>query len=285
MKKNESILITGASTGIGKETALYLDKMGFMVFAGVRNSKDGDRLKAKASDRLKPIILDVTKEQTIQNAVKEISKESEHTLVGLVNNAGIGMRSVLEIIPKEEFQKVFDINVVGLHSVTVEFLPLLRKNRGRIVNIGSEAGFIAGAGGGAYSASKFAVRALTDALRLEMIPFGVFVSYVAPTSTESKIWDKNKEDSRFRKGISPELHKGYNYFFKAQDRATKERIQPMPAIEVVKDIADALFSSNPQYEYCSGSKSREAYEMSLLPKEEKISEWIERLTEYIRLYG
>jgi len=285
MKTKKSILITGTSTGIGKATALYLDKMGFMVFAGVRNIKDADSLKLEASDKLRPIILDVTKEDTIRNAVGIISKELEYSFSGLVNNAGIGMRSVLEIIPKEIFQKVFNINVIGLHSVTREFLPLLRKNKGRIVNIGSEASFIAGAGSGAYAASKFAVRALSDALRLEMIPYDVFVSHVAPTSTESAIWEKNKEDARLREGISQELLKGYNYFFKLQDRATRERIKPIPTIEVAKDIVDALTSSNPKYEYYSGEKSKKTYEMSLLPKDRITRCSIKRLSKFIKMYA
>ena len=285
MKTKKSILITGASTGIGKETALYLDKMGYMVFACVRDIVDGESLKEVASNRLQILLLDVTKEETIKNAVLVVSKEKEYPFFGLVNNAGIGMRSVLEIIPTETFRKVFDINVVGMHSVTREFLPLLRKNRGRIVNIGSEAGFMSGAGGGAYAASKFAVRALTDALRLEMLPYDVFVSHIAPTSTESAIWDKNLEDAQLREGIADELREGYNYFFKVQDRATRERIKPISAIEVAEDIADALTSSSPKYEYYSGEKSKQAYEMSLLPKERMIRCSLKRLSKFIKLYG
>jgi len=285
MENKKSVLITGASSGIGKETALYLDEMGFKVFAAVRNEEDASSLKEEASKKLTTIMLDVRDEDSIEAAFLKISKEKEYPFWGLINNAGIGMRSVLEIIPKDEFKNVFDINVVGLHSVTRIFLPLLRKNKGRIVNIGSEAGFMAGAGGGAYSASKFAVRALTDAFRLEMIPFGVFVSYVAPTSTISKIWTKNQDDSRFRKGISSELLKGYNYFFKAQDMASAQKANAIPAIVVAKDIADALTALEPEYEYYSGDKSKETYELSLLPKKKTIKEAMDRLREYIRLYG
>jgi len=285
MESKKSILITGASSGIGKETALYLDEQGFKVFAGVRTVKDMEIMKQEGSERLVPVILDVTKEETIHNTLNIILKDKEYFFLGLVNNAGIGMRSVLEIIPKHEFQKVFEVNVIGLHSVTRIFLPLIRKNKGRIVNVGSEAGFMAWGGGGAYSASKFAVRGLTDSLRLEMIPFGVHVSYVAPTSTQSKIWVKNQEDARLREGISAEVRKGYNYFFKAQDRADPENMNVLPAIEVAKDIADALTVSNPRYEYYSGEKSEESYKMSLLPKDITIKSSMKKLAEFIKLYG
>ena len=281
----KSILITGSSTGIGKETALYLDKLGFKVFACVRNQQDGDNLKKEASELLTPLLLDVTNEVQIKEAYSKVLADKEYQFYGLVNNAGIGMRSVLELIPKEDFQRVFDINVIGLHVVTRIFLPLIRKNKGRIINIGSEASFIAGGGGGAYAASKFAVRALSDALRLEMIPYGVFVSHVAPTSTESAIWEKNQEDARLRKGISDELRVGYNYFFKLQDRATKERSNPIPTLMVTKDIVDALTSEHPEYEYYSGEKSRKTYEVSLLDKKRITRCSIKRLAKFIKLYG
>lgn len=287
MQAKKSILITGASSGIGKECALYLHKMGFMVFAGIRSEKDHSQLNEEATtDRFKPIFIDVTDEDSIKSAVDIISKEDEYSFEGLVNNAGIGLRGVLEVIPTEEFKKIFDVNVVGLHSVTKEFLPLLRKNGGRIVNIGSEAGLISGPGGGAYSATKFAVRAISDALRLEMIPFNVSVSYVAPSSTQSKIWDKNKEDNKKMKSLaSPELRKKYNYFFKANDRATPSRIKPIPAMDVVEDITHALTSTSPKYEYYTGEKSQKAYEMSLMPKCQVTNSMIKRLTKYIEMYG
>jgi NADP-dependent 3-hydroxy acid dehydrogenase YdfG len=283
----KSVLITGASSGIGRECAHYLDKLGFMVFAGVRSENDYSKLKEEAtSDKLKPILIDVTDEDSIKSAVDIVSKEVEYSFGGLINNAGLGLRCVLEVIPKEDFRKIFDVNVIGLHSVIREFLPLLRKNGGRVVNIGSEAGLMSGPGGGAYSATKFAVRAISDALRLEMIPFDVFVSYIAPTSTQSNIWEKNKEDSdRLKSNVSPELLEKYKYFFKAQDRATPERIQLIPAMDVVKDITHALTSSNPKYEYYTGEKSQKTYEMSLMPKSQVTDSTIKSLTEFIEMYG
>lgn len=283
MNTKRSILVTGASSGIGKETALYLDKMGFMVFASVRKDEDKIALEEEGSDRLKAIILDVTCKDTIERAVATISKEKEYPFYGLVNNAGIGLRGVLEATPEEEVRKVFEVNVIGLHAVTRAFLPLLRQHGGRIVNIGSEAGFMAGPSGSSYAASKYAVRAISDSLRLELIPFDIFVSYVAPTSTHSAIWDKNTAyRNQLKESVSTELFEAYKFFFKAGEREVVEFVKPIPTIEVAKDIADALVSSNPKYEYCSGEKAQKAYRMSLLPKGFSTNYMIKRLTKFMK---
>lgn len=286
MNGKRSILVTGASSGIGKETALYLDKMGFMVFAGVRRDEDKTALEKESSDKFRAIILDVTNKDTINNAVATIEKEKEYPFYGLVNNAGIGLRGVLEVTPEEEVRKLFEVNVIGLHAVTRAFLPLLRHNGGRIINIGSEAGFTAGSNGSAYAASKFAVRAISDSLRLELIPFDIFVSYVAPTSTHSAIWDKNtKYRNELNKRVSPEIFEAYKFFFKAAEREVVECVNPIPTIEVAKDIVDALVSTKPKYEYCSGEKAQQAYRMSLFPKGFLINYMIKRLRKFMKKYG
>lgn len=283
MNRKRSILVTGASSGIGKETALYLDKMGFMVFAGVRRDEDKIVLEEQGSDRLKAIMLDVTCKDTIERAVATILKEQEYPFYGLVNNAGIGLRGVLEATPEEEVRKVFEVNVIGLHAVTRAFLPLLRQHGGRIINIGSEAGFMAGPSGSAYAASKYAVRAISDSLRLELISFDIFVAYIAPTSTHSKIWDKNRAyRKRLNNSVSPELFEAYKFFFKAGEREVVELIKPIPTIEVAQDIVHALVSSQPKYEYCSGKKSQKTYRMSLLPKAFSITYMLKRLSIFMK---
>lgn len=286
MNLKRSILITGASSGIGKETALSLDKMGFMVFAGVRKEEDKIALEAQGSDRLRVLILDVTCKDTIAYAVDTIEKEREYPLYALVNNAGVGLRGVLEVTPIEEVRKVFDINVVGLYSVTQHFLPLLRKNRGRIVNIGSETGLTAVPNGSAYSGSKFAVRAISDSLRLELIPFDMFVIYIAPTSTQSDIWDKGTVyRNELKKNISSEMYDAYRYFFKATDREVVDIIKPIPTKVVVDDIVLALTSAKPQYEYYSGAKAKKAYRLTLLPKSLSVKYMLRRLSKFIKIYG
>ncbi|MCP4711662.1 MAG: SDR family NAD(P)-dependent oxidoreductase, partial [Planctomycetes bacterium] len=175
MEKDRPIVITGASSGIGKACALYLDKMGFNTYAGVRKQDDGDNLKKESTGKLTPIILDVTDPTSISDVVGTIKKETNGRVFGLINNAGIGRGGALEVTPTAEIRKVMEVNVIGLMAVTQAFIPLLRPSKGRIVNIGSTSSLLAFPGASAYSASKFAVRAVTDSLRIELNPFGMSV--------------------------------------------------------------------------------------------------------------
>jgi short-subunit dehydrogenase len=266
MKSIKSVLITGASTGIGKACALHLDKLGFMVFAGVRKTKDMDALQKEASDTLHPVMLDVTKPETIQVVIERISHETEHPLFGLVNNAGIGISGVLEATPEVDLRHVLEVNVIGLHAVTRACLPLLRKQTGRIINIGSSASFLAAPGASSYSASKFAVRAISDALRLELKPFGMWVSLVAPGAIESDIWEKAKVyKEALRTSVAPELLGAYHLFITAGEKIV-DSIQPIPALEVAKAVAHGLTSSKPQYVYLVGKDAQKASMFSKLPK-------------------
>ena len=190
MRNDKAILVTGASSGIGKACALHLDKMGFRVYAGVRKQADSDSLKKEARKRLTPIILDVTNAKSISEAADTVDKDTGGEVFGLINNAGIGRGGALEVTPVAEIRKLMEVNVIGLMAVTQAFLPMLRHGNGRIVNIGSTSSLLAFPGASAYSASKFAVRAITDALRLELKPFGMFVIMVAPGAVESAIWEK-----------------------------------------------------------------------------------------------
>jgi short-subunit dehydrogenase len=267
MKVNKSILITGSSSGIGKACALHLDEMGYMVFAGVRNAEDGYDLKKQTSDRFRTIILDVTNGEMIENAVEVIKKETDYPLFALINNAGIALRGVLEVTHENELRKVLEVNVIGLHAMTRAFLPLLRKNKGRIINMGSENSFKAGENGSSYAASKFAVRAISDSLRLEMIPFDVSVSLIAPTSTHSDVWKKNEiYRKKLHQTISNELHEVYKFFIRADNRSTLEHIKPIKTSEVVESMLDALFSKEPKYVYHVKKKAKKVYGFSKLPK-------------------
>jgi len=175
MEGNKSVLITGSSTGIGRASALRLDKEGFQVFAGVRKSSDGNALKNATSGKLIPVILDVTESESIAKAVKTVSEKTNGELYGLMNNAGVPGGGPVELVPIPAIRNVFEVNVISVFAVTQAFLPLLRKSRGRVVNTGSAFGLTALPGRSVYSASKFAVEAISESLRVELRPFGAHI--------------------------------------------------------------------------------------------------------------
>ena len=264
MSQKKSILITGASTGIGKVSALHLDSLGFKVFAGVRKDEDGEKLREKASDKLESLILDVTDEQLIDSAVERISSEHDYPFFGLVNNAGIG--GVVEATTVSEFRRLMEVNLIGLHAMTFAAIPWLRKNHGRIVNVGSSSSYIAAPGGSAYAASKFAVRAYTDSLRNEVTPFGMEVSLVAPGAIESDIWAKNAAYKKnLRKTVSPELLDIYRPFVRYGDKVLED-VKPLPTMKVARAIEDALIAKKPKAIYLIGPDAKKAFYFSGFPK-------------------
>jgi NAD(P)-dependent dehydrogenase (short-subunit alcohol dehydrogenase family) len=190
-RKRGAVLITGTSTGIGKATALYLDRLGFKVFATVHKERDVDMLRSKGSERLNPILLDVTDEGTIALAKEKVTRAvGDLGLAGLVNNAGVGFASPLEFVPLDELRRLFEVNVFGLLAVTQSFLPLLRQAQGRIVNISSAASIFVAPFHGPYAASKCSVNALSKALRLELRPLGVQVSLIVCGRIRTPMWEK-----------------------------------------------------------------------------------------------
>ena len=175
-----SVLITGASSGIGEECAVFLAQKGFRVFAAARSTEKLKALTAVGSGRVTPVEMDVTDEASIANALKLIAEDGA-PLYGLVNNAGVSELGPVEKVPAEEWRKLFETNVFGLVAVTRAVLPQMRAaGRGRIVNIGSLTGRIASPFQGVYAATKHAVEGLSDSLRRELVPHGIKVSVVRP---------------------------------------------------------------------------------------------------------
>jgi NAD(P)-dependent dehydrogenase (short-subunit alcohol dehydrogenase family) len=175
-----AVVITGASTGIGRATARYLAERGFRVFAGVRRDQDAEVLRQEGAGRVTPLRLDVTDRGSIENAAREAEAAlAGEGLQGLVNNAGIGIGAPLEFVELDELRRQLEVNVIGAVAVTQAFLPLLRRCRGRIVNVGSIGGRIAQPMLGPYNASKFALEALSDSLRMELGAWGIHVSLVS----------------------------------------------------------------------------------------------------------
>ena len=264
LQQKGTVLITGASTGIGYATALYLDDLGYEVYAGVRRTTDGEALKKAASERLKPIILDVTNKQSIIEAVAHIESDSAQ-LDGIVNNAGVGLGGALELTPNSEIEKVINVNLIGLLSVTKAFLPMLRASKGRIVNIGSTASYLPSPGASVYSGTKFAVRAITDSLRLELHHFGIKVALVSPGATESAIWDKGESYRKeLRKNSESEISNLYKALIRFGDSLYKN-MKRTPAIEVAKSVHEALTKKKPKRYYIVGKDAKGAKKATLLP--------------------
>ncbi|HSS95624.1 MAG TPA: SDR family oxidoreductase [Terriglobales bacterium] len=187
----KSVVITGASSGIGHASVLQMLEAGWQVFATVRKKEDGDRLRSKNNAGIIPIILDVQDRSTITAAAEQVTASLDgRGLDGLVNVAGIGMVRPLEYASSDDLQGIFEINVFGQIAVTQRFLPLIRKARGRIVNITSVGAHIAIPFGGLLNASKSAFSLLSDTLRLELHPFGIHVSDVSPGAIKTPAVDK-----------------------------------------------------------------------------------------------
>jgi NAD(P)-dependent dehydrogenase (short-subunit alcohol dehydrogenase family) len=261
----QPIVITGASTGIGRATAIHLDRLGFRVFAGVRKETDGRGLKETASDLLTPILLDVTDSDSIASAVRTVSQATAGDLFGLVNNAGLSLNGPLEMVPVAEVKKLMDVNVIGLLAVTQAFLPLLRKSPGRIVNISSGHGLLAIPDKSAYAASKFAVRAISDALRVELRPFGVSVSCLAVGKVDTAVLGKITADrEKMISDADPETVEAYLALIEFFD----EKVKSLPGINpeaVGKVVAKALMTDKPKPYYLVGPGARKMKNLARLP--------------------
>lgn len=204
-----AVLVTGASSGMGKACALRLDQEGYTVFAGVRKECDAHMLKQVASSRLIPVILDVTDERTIAEAFQLIRETvGPSGLVGLVNNAGVGVTAPIELVPLEELRRQFDINVIGQVAVIQAFLPLIRAAHGRIINISSVGGETTIHFGGPLCASKYALESINDALRMELHPWGIYVALVVPGSIHTPAVDKLVQDSEAMLNTFPQKGPG-----------------------------------------------------------------------------
>ena len=250
-----SVVITGASTGIGEACALHFDKKGFRVFAGVRKESDGEALRQKASDRLKPLLMDVRDTQSIAAAVQSIDRKE---ISGLINNAGIAVSAPIEFIPLDQLREQLEINVIGQVAVIQAFLPLLRQGRGRMVNISSVAGRSVLPMQGAYSASKHALEAISDALRLELREWAIHVAIIEPGAIRTPIWDKGM--NRAKEMIAQFPDEGldlYRYLInKMTAAATNAAGTAEDVSNVVAAVDHAMTSPKPKTRYVVGRQAK-----------------------------
>lgn len=255
-----AVLVTGASSGMGKACALRLAQAGYTVFAGVRKERDVQMFKQTGFPRLIPVILDVTDGQTIADAFRMIRETvGAAGLVGLVNNAGVGVTAPMELVPLEELRRQFDINVIGQVAVIQTFLPLIRAARGRIINVGSVGGKTTVPFGGPLCASKYAIESINDALRIELRPWGIRVVLVAPGSIRTPAADKLVQDSEAMiKAFPPEGARRYAAAYRAFVQAfVKQHEQAGAPPEVMAHaVVKALSARTPRTRYPVGPSSR-----------------------------
>jgi NAD(P)-dependent dehydrogenase (short-subunit alcohol dehydrogenase family) len=254
-----AVVVSGASTGIGRATALHLDSLGLSVFAGVRRTEDGEALRRDASNRLTPLRLDVTDNADVARAAEIVGDAvRDSRLAGIVNNAGIAVSGPVEFVPLELWRQQFEINLFGVVAMIQAFLPLLRESRGRIVTTGSLGGRLAQPMVAPYCASKHALEALHDALRIELRPWGIGVSLLEPGAVRTPIWNKGLEaGSELLRNAPAQVRDLYGA---AVEIATKTAIHEnetgVEPIEVARTVEHALLSPRPRARYPVGRQAR-----------------------------
>ncbi|MEI9924413.1 MAG: SDR family oxidoreductase [Bradyrhizobium sp.] len=263
----QSVVITGASTGIGFAAAKLLLARGFRVFGSVRKQADGDRLKSEFGANFTPLIFDVTDEAAVFAAAREVRAAlSGETLAGLVNNAGIAVAGPLLEISSDQFRRQMEVNVIGPVIATQAFGPLLGSDpslkgpKGRIVMISSIAGKSGNPLTSPYSASKHAIEGLSESLRRELMLFGIDVIMVAPGAVKTPIWGKADEFyGNTNSPYAPALEK---------IRAFTQHLSEigLPAEKIAEVIFTALTSLSPKVRYQITPDPMRHLILGLLPK-------------------
>jgi NAD(P)-dependent dehydrogenase (short-subunit alcohol dehydrogenase family) len=262
-----AVLVTGASRGIGEACAVRLARDGFRVYAGVRREEDGQRLLGHGGGGIVPLLLDVTDETQIAAAAARVDAECrDRGLQALVNNAGVAIAGPLEFLPIDELRRQLDINFIGQLAVTQACLPLLRRSRaapdtdhrcGRIVFMSSISGRNALPFTGAYAASKYALEAAADALRVELLPFGLRVVLVEPGMIATPIWDTSVATAeRMLQRAPPQLMEFYGAALAGVRRRAARGTRAIPPEHVAEVVSRALTTRKPRIRYVIGKDAR-----------------------------
>jgi NAD(P)-dependent dehydrogenase (short-subunit alcohol dehydrogenase family) len=257
------VAITGASSGIGLASALRLANAGWRVYGGVRTEEAAAALREHG---VEPVLLDVTDADQIASAATAVGSE----LHGIVDNAGIAIAAPLELVPLDELRRQLEVNVIGQVAVLQAFLPALRAGRGRVVLMGSVGGRSALPFLGPYAASKHALEAFADVLRIELAPWGMTVSIVEPASVKTAIWTKGAEQAdAMREGLAADAAELYAARIAKFREVALKRGPGIDADVVARAVEHALTASRPKARYLVG---RDAH----------LRAWIERLPTRLR---
>ena len=265
----KSVVITGASTGIGWATAKLLLDRSFRVFGSVRKAADADRLKSEFGAHFTPLMFDVTDEAAVLAAARKVRAAlGGETLSGLVNNAGIAVAGPVLELAADEFRRQMDVNVIGPIIATQAFGPLLGSDpqlkgpKGRIMMVSSVAGKNGNPLASAYSASKHAIEGLSESLRRELMLFGIDVVIIAPGAVKTPIWAKAEEVD-----VSPYRN---SPFFPALERVRKFMRQlgenGLPPEKIAERIFEALTLPSPKVRYQITPDPMRHVITSVLPK-------------------
>jgi NAD(P)-dependent dehydrogenase (short-subunit alcohol dehydrogenase family) len=254
-----TVVVTGASSGIGEACAIRLARAGWKVFGGVRTIRDADSLRERG---LEPLQLDVTEATQVGAAAEGVGD----TLDALVDNAGIAIAAPLELVPIDELRRQLEVNVVGQVAVTQAFLPALRRARGRIVLMGSIGGRSALPFLGPYAASKHALEAVADSLRVELRPWGIAVSIVEPASIATAIWQKGATHAdELGAAVEPDVAELYAPALASFRKVALSRGPGADPDDVAKAVEHALTAKRPKARYLVGRDARIRAAIERLP--------------------
>jgi NAD(P)-dependent dehydrogenase (short-subunit alcohol dehydrogenase family) len=255
LSTKELAVVSGASSGIGRATALALAARGYDVLAGVRRAEDADQF---AGTSVEAVTLDITDPAHVNAIAERVENDAGRPLRALVNNAGIAVNAPVEAIPLEEWRRQFEVNLFGHVAVTQALLPALLRARGRVVNVSSIGGRVVGPTFGAYAASKFALEAMSDALRREVGRLGVRVVVIEPGTVATPIWGKGLAAARqLIAGMTEQQEVRYRDLIAAISKQAetlgRSGIDPAEAAEV---IACAIETRNPRTRYLVGRDAK-----------------------------
>jgi hypothetical protein len=265
-----SVVVTGSSTGIGYQTSKTLIKNGYRVFGSVRNNEDATRISNELGSNFIPLIFDVTNEVEVKASVKKVDDLLENqTLAGLINNAGIAVFGSVQNLTADEFKHQFDVNLLGVFHCTQAFMDLLGADKsrigrsGKIINISSVSGEIGMPFMAAYNMSKFGLEGFSEALRRELMLFGIDVVVIAPGPVKTPIWSKVDKVGMIKRYDNTAFRKISSKMVRLASALEKTGVSP----EVIADrVMSVLTKNNNKPRYRIDSQRFQNILLTLLPK-------------------